>query len=99
MASPKTTNSKPEETETPLDESNETPAKQAEELASGEEQHGIVPLTEEFQLRAMEICKDLTKEECSFLGDLVSSRREELWKVGDNSNVTSDDYEAVKSQD
>ena len=85
-----------EDKETALDEARETPEMQQQELEEGTEMHSSVPLTEEFQMMAMDLIKDATKEQCAFIQSLLSSRQQEHWK---DEEVTTSDYDKVKSGD
>lgn len=87
-----------EEQETPLDEARETPEVQAQEQADGTEQQDSVPLTEDFQRSALELLKDATNEQCSFLQSMCSKRMSELYDQ-ESDSVSADDYEKVKSNE
>lgn len=87
---------KPEDTESALDEANEPVEVQSKEKAEGTEQHGTVPLTEEFQLMAIDLLKNASKEECSFVSNLCFERQD---AIRSESEPSMDDYNAVKSSD
>ena len=83
----------PEEQETALDEARETPEEQQTEQDMGQEQHGSVPLSEEFQLMVVDLVKNLSKDECQFLRQQMQNREDELYKT---SEPTMEDFEAAK---
>lgn len=58
-----------------------------------------VPLSEEFQAAAMKLISGCSKQECSFISDQCSQRRDEIYKEESLKDVTTDEYDAVKASD
>lgn len=96
----------PEAAETGIDEANETPEVQQREAKEGTEEHGSVPITEEFQLQCIDMLKNASKDELDFVRTQCSNRSDELYRIEreaedkkrkDKGEVSMDDYHAVKA--
>ena len=101
MASIPTTEKKqPEQEDNELDKTGATSPEETQEgTDKGEKEvsEAEVPLTEEFQMQVMELIKDATKEQLSFIRDMAYQRDEEL---RNEKEVTVYDFnEAKESQD
>lgn len=57
-----------------------------------------VPISEEFQREVLELLKEATKPELSFLRDMCSQRETEIYKEEDDK-VSTSDYDKVKNPD
>lgn len=57
-----------------------------------------VPISEEFQREVLELLKEATKPELSFLRDMCSQREGEIYKEEDDK-VSTSDYDKIKNPD
>jgi hypothetical protein len=99
----------PEAAETAVDEANESPKVQQREAEEGTEEHGKVPITEEFQLQCIDMVKNATKDELDFIRTQCSNRSDELHRIemeaeekkrkSGKGEVSMDDYATAKLSD
>lgn len=53
-------------------------------------------ISQEFQMMAQDICKDLSQEECTYLLSMIAERQK---TIGDGGEVSMTDYESAKGME